>query len=108
MTTTDPSVWQSVRVHADSFITRNDELMSAPVDDEVVFLNPATGNYVALDAIGRRVWELLEAPTTLTSLVDYLVEEFNGDRDDIKTDVVTFLDDLVTEGMVCVDDRPPA
>ena len=49
-------------IEADAIVTRTEGLMSTPVDDEIVFLNPGTDSYVALDWIGRRIWEMLESP----------------------------------------------
>jgi hypothetical protein len=88
-----------------SVVTRNDELMSAPVDREIVFLNPATDSYVGLDEIGRRIWELLDRPRRIGQLVDLLCDEFDGAPDVIRSDVLVFLQALEGEGMVGVDHR---
>jgi hypothetical protein len=84
-------------------ITRNDQLMSAPVDDDLVFLNPATNSYVALDAIGRRIWDLLQQPSTLGDLISTVTATFDGDRGTIAEEVRAFVRELETEGMVRVE-----
>lgn len=89
----------------DAIVTRNDELVSAPVDQEIVFLNEATDSYVALDEVGRRVWDLLQRPLRLRELVDRVCAEFDGRREVITADVVAFLRELDGEGMVTIDDR---
>jgi hypothetical protein len=89
----------------DAIVTRNDELMSAPVDQELVFLNEATDSYVALDEVGCRIWDLLARPHRLRELVDLLCAEFDGPRAVVMADVVAFLGELDGEGMVRVDDR---
>ncbi len=86
---------------------RNDELMAAPVDDDIVFLNPATNNYVALDGIGRRIWELLAEPRTLGELVTALRHEFEGAPETIADDLRTFIAELVSEGMIRLDAAGP-
>lgn len=87
-----------------SLVMRNDSLMSAPVDDDIVFLNPASDSYVALDAMGRRIWELLAQPMSVAALVDTLSAQFEGDRADIHGDVIAFLEELVNEGLVRVEE----
>lgn len=87
-----------------TILTRNEEVMSAPVDREIVFLNQSTDSYVALDEVGRRIWELLEQPRSLGELIDLLCAEFDGTRDTITTDVVSFLRELDEEGIVKVAD----
>jgi hypothetical protein len=84
-------------------ITRNDQLMSAPVDDDLVFLNPATNSYVALDVIGHRIWELLERPSTLGNLISTVTATFDGNRATIAEEVRAFVRELEIEGMVRVE-----
>jgi hypothetical protein len=89
-------------VDLESLVARNEELMSAPVDREIVFLNTASDSYVALDEIGRRVWELLEHPRPIADLIGELSDEFEGPPDAIGADVLAFLEELEREGMVRV------
>lgn len=91
-----------------SRLARNEQLPSANVDREVVFLNASMDNYVALDEIGRRIWELLESPRTVDDLVAELGQQFSGAQDVIEKDVLTFLRELETEGMVRVVDEHTA
>lgn len=81
-------------------ITRAPNLMSTQIDDEIVILNMATDNYIALDVIGLRIWELLEAPCTLDEICKQLEQEFSGDPEQIRADVLAFLDELQTEEML--------
>jgi hypothetical protein len=89
-------------------VTRNDALMSAPIDREIVFLNQSTDSYVALDDIGRRIWDLLERPRRLEELVDLLAQEFEAPRETIRSDLVSFLEELEGEGIVSVDAQDAA
>ena len=92
----------------ESIVQRTDSLQSSPIDDEIVFLNPRTDSYVALDAIGRRVWELLAQPRRVAEVVEELAGEFDGPHEEIAADVQLFLHELELEGMVSVVERPPA
>jgi hypothetical protein len=87
-----------------STLRRNDEMMSTPVDGDIVFLNPTTNNYVALDPVGRRIWELLEHPQTIADLTARLRQEFTGDADAITADVRAFVAELASEGLIRVGD----
>lgn len=90
----------------DSLIVRNDELPSAPVDREIVFLNARLERYVALDDVGRRIWNLIAVPITIGALVDELEQEFTAPPGAIARDVFVFVSELEVEGMVrVVDDR---
>jgi hypothetical protein len=71
-----------------------------------VFLNIAIDSYVALDEIGRRIWDLLDKPQPIADLVGELELEYSGSSETIASDVITFLEELEREGMVRVLGRP--
>lgn len=83
-------------------IVRTEGMMTAPVDNEIVILNMKGNNYISLDAIGRRIWEIIETPITVDNVCDQLEQEFDGTRDQITADVIAFLEELEREGLVRV------
>ena len=89
-------------MNTESVIERVQDLMSTPVNEEMVFLNPASDNYVAIDAVGRRIWEVLEHPVRFGDLVDFVAAEFDGGRQQIEGDIAEFVSELQREGMVRV------
>lgn len=88
----------------DSMIVRNAALPATPVDGDLVILNLASGNYIGLDDIGRRIWELLETPHRIDDLCAVLREEYRGPADAIACDVLDFLAELAAEGMIAAAD----
>ena len=87
---------------ATTCVVRIEGIMTAPVDTEIVLLNMAGNNYISLDAIGRRIWELLETPVTVADLCRKLGAEFEATEEQIAADVVPFLTELEHEGLVRV------
>jgi Coenzyme PQQ synthesis protein D (PqqD) len=83
-------------------VVRFSELMSAPVDKEIVILSLASNHYVGLDEIGRRVWELLEEPRRVEELCQQLTREFEAPPEQIADDLLPFLCQLENEGLVHV------
>lgn len=98
---TDPT---TAHLTAGTRLVRAAGALSAPLDDEIVLLAPALDEYVALDAIGRRVWELLETARSVEELSATLAEEFDAPAERIAADVAPFLDELVAGGLVHVLD----
>ncbi len=80
-------------------------LQTANVDDDIVILNMTTNNYVALDDIGRRIWELIETPRRVEELCAQLTDEFNGVPERIQADVLSFLNELENEKLLRVVDE---
>ncbi len=83
-------------------VVRFSELMSAPVDKEIVILSLASNHYVGLDEIGRRVWELLERPRRVDELCRQLTGEFDASEEQIAGDLLPFLGQLESEGLLRV------
>ena len=81
-------------------IVRTQDLMTAPADRDMVILNLAKGNYVALDEIGRRIWELLSVPRYAADLCRQLSAEFDATPEQIAADVLPFLNELQAENLV--------
>jgi hypothetical protein len=84
----------------ESVVKRNAALLSTRVDSDIFILNPARDSYVGLDEIGRRVWDLLERPTTVDQLCHQVAQEYQGDPVQIPVDLVAFLNELNGEGLL--------
>jgi hypothetical protein len=83
-------------------VRRNAELMAAPVDNELVILGLISNNYIALDEIGRRIWELLETEHPVDDLCHLLGQEYEATPEQIAADMLPFLTELQDEGIVHV------
>jgi len=84
----------------DSILFASDEQVSSKVADEEVILNLENGTYYGLDPIGARIWDLIQEPVAVKSLVDRLLEEYDVDRDQCLEDVLALLRDMHDEGLV--------
>lgn len=94
-------------IAASTWIVRTEGLMTASVDRDLVILNLARDHYAGLDAIGRRIWDLLVAPCRVDALCEQLSREFDGTLAQVSADVVSFLADMEREGLVHgADERP--
>ncbi len=91
-------------IDMNTIVVRNDQPMSVRVDDDLVILNMAGDNYIALDDIGRRIWTLLQLPQQVNDLCRQLSQEFDGDEAVISSDVLAFLSELESEGLVLVSE----
>ncbi|MFZ4859323.1 MAG: PqqD family protein [Desulfuromonadaceae bacterium] len=85
-----------------STVIRTEGVMTAPVDHEIVILNMASNNYISLDAIGRRIWELLATEQTVTDACRKLSLEFDATEEQIAADLIPFLTELEKDGLVRV------
>jgi hypothetical protein len=93
----------SAELSPTSVVRLTDNIISAPIDDEVVILSVDSGAYFGLDEIGSEIWRQLETPTRVDALCDTLTTKYNADRSTIEHDVLALLKSLVAEGLVSVN-----
>jgi Coenzyme PQQ synthesis protein D (PqqD) len=70
------------------------------VGDDLVILELDSSMYYWLDPVGARVFELIQEPTSLGSVVDKIVAEFEVDAPTARTDVLALVDTLVAQKLV--------
>ena len=87
-------------IESASVVSRTGEFISTKMDDDTVMMSIEQGKYFGLDAVGSRIWDLLESPTKVHDLVTTLVAEFEVTPDTCKKDVITFLDTLHQKEML--------
>lgn len=76
-----------------------DNILLQAVSDEKVILNPDTGVYFTLDAIGTRMLELVRQLDTEEAVADTVVAEYETDKDTALTDLYALLAKMVEHGL---------
>ena len=89
-----------------SVVVRTADLLAADVDDEVVLMSVARGQYFGLSETGPAIWQLLAQPMRVSDLCADLAGKFDGPADRIEADVLAFLADLLREGLIEQRDQP--
>jgi hypothetical protein len=85
----------------DTMLSRNGDILHAPVGtEEAVMMSVTAGAYYGVNAVGARLWELLETPATAGELCARIHDEFDVDEATCNAAVLKFLDDLVANGVV--------
>lgn len=74
---------------------RTSELPWSQVDDEIVLLDTATGNYFGLNRVAAYVWSLLDQPRSLEDIVSGVCDKYDVPREQCSRDVRALLDNLV-------------
>ena len=91
-----------------TLVVHAENLASNAIDEDLVILNLKRDNYIALDAIGRRIWELIASPRRVDALCQQLAQEFDGTLEQITADALAFLNALEREEMLNVVDTRSA
>jgi len=76
--------------------------VESPLDDELVLLNTATGQFNALKTTGLAIWTLIDGTRDLDAIKDEVAQRFDVDRDQCGHDVEAFVDSLQKAGFVAL------
>ena len=64
-------------------IKRSGDWLSAKVGDEIMMMSAARGNYLGVNAVGARIWELIETPSDIDTICATLVRRIRGRSGDV-------------------------
>lgn len=81
-------------------LTIDETVVQAEVEGEVLLLDVRSGTYFGLEGIGARIWEALAGGTTEDEIICTLQSEYDVDPDQLRGDVVSFLDSLRARGLI--------
>ena len=84
----------------DAVFRRKAELLESDVNDEVVALDVNKGQCYGLNAVGSRVWRLLDTPKSLKDICSTLQDEYEVEPSVCHEEVSRLLSDLQSEGLV--------
>ena len=86
-----------------SIVSRNPEIMVAPVPDGYVMLSVEASRYLEFNATAAAIWDLLETPRTAQSIYEAVQARFEVDPDRCQTEVYALLEQLVRAGALRID-----
>jgi hypothetical protein len=70
------------------------------LDGESVVLDLSSGRYFGLNAVGTRVWLLIQQGQPVDGLIQAVTAEYDADVDAVERDVLALLEDLKKRGLV--------
>jgi Coenzyme PQQ synthesis protein D (PqqD) len=72
------------------------------VGDELVMMSTEEGNCYGLDPVGRRIWEIVSEPRTVTDICAELQVDYQVGAATCEAEVLAFLKELVEHRVVHV------
>jgi hypothetical protein len=86
----------------DAMVVRNEGLMTAEVEGEVVAMG-LDGSCYGLRGVGARIWALIAEPRSVDSLCDQLLREYDVEEEVCRREVFDLLEDLRSGQLVTVE-----
>ena len=85
---------------SDAIVVVSKNQLASSIAGETVILGISAGRYYGLDAVGARIWQLIQAPGSVAEIVRTIVGEYEVDRERCEADVLALLQQLVDAGLV--------
>jgi len=86
----------------DTTVCRLEHVLAGSLGDETVTMDVNQGRYYGLNRTACRLWELMSEPVAVRGLCDKLAAEFAVSPEQCERDVLNFVKDLQTRGLVQV------
>lgn len=90
---------------SDRRVAVNSSVICADLEGEAVLLDVETGMYYGLDEVGTRIWTLLEQGASEGELLARMLEEYDVELDQLKSELSDFLTALQTHRLTRVVDN---
>jgi hypothetical protein len=87
-------------VSGSSTVVAAKDQVSSDLGGEVAILDLKAGVYYGLDAVGARIWSLIQEPRTVNEIRDILLEEYEVEPEHCERDLLALLRRLADEGLV--------
>lgn len=87
-------------MHSQARPRRSAAVLSQRAAETTVLLDPASGEYFALDDVGCRVWELSDGTLSVAEIASRLADEYDAPPAAIADDVTALLQELGSVALV--------
>jgi len=85
----------------DSSVRIPEDVMFRELDGEAVLLNLQSGIYFGLDAVGTRIWQLVELQQgSIRGVWQAMVDEFDAEPERLEQDLLAFVRELNSSGLL--------
>jgi hypothetical protein len=75
------------------------------MDGEKVMMSITNGKYYNLGEIGGIIWDLIKESISINDLISKLMTKFVVGIDECREQVISFLEQLHKEGLICILDK---
>jgi hypothetical protein len=82
--------------------------VSCGLSGEAVILNLNSGIYYGIHEIGALIWSSLDEPRTFVYLREAILRAYQVDRETCDRDVMAFLSDMHSAGLIEIDNEGAA
>ena len=88
------------KLSKNSIIAAAKEQVSCDLAGEAAILDLKSGQYYGLNAIGARIWSLIQEPHSISEVLRTLLEEYDVDAAQCEEDVLALVQKMAASGLI--------
>jgi len=81
-------------------LSKSPDAASRTYDGQATIVLPSRAEVKVLNEIGSKVWDAIDGRRTLAQILETLLEDYEINREQVERDVLDFVGELRTQGMV--------
>jgi hypothetical protein len=90
----------TVAILETTIISRNPSVVTSEADGELLMMNIEQSRYFTLNALGRDIWQRIQAECSFSALVDALALDYFASRATISDDVAQFINKMAADNVI--------
>ncbi len=87
-------------INLDTRFRRNPDLVYSEIDNEVVILSIANGEYYNLNSVGSDIWHLLDNESSFKNLLSQLMQTYQVSEEACLSDTMAFLQNSLNNNII--------
>ena len=91
---------KKINLSLESLVCRHPDQIFSKIDDEVVLLNTAVGEYISFNQTASRIWEIILKPTKIADLVEILALEYSVDISVCTKETMECIEQMITKKLI--------
>ena len=88
----------------DKRLVKHPRTASRVIDGEALIVIPEENTVKVLNDVGSRIWELADGSRTVGEIAEVIYNEYEVDKDQAKSDVTEFVEELVNSEMMTLEE----
>jgi hypothetical protein len=89
------------RISLDTTVVASDKQVAADLEDEVVILSLAEGEYFGLNAVAAKIWAAIQSPSSVAEVRDHLLREYpDAEPEQCTEDTMELLEEMLQASII--------
>ena len=83
--------------------SRSPKIVGSLVEDEYILMSVDAGEFYTIDGPAAHIWQMLEEPQTVATLIDGLMDAFEVDAQTCRADTAEMLAEMLDQKLIQQD-----